>query len=206
MSTSKKVIVKISEPLRQFFALDQLYIFANDYSDVVSCLLNQFPLFANFYRSIESKSKFQDIAMIEDRRVINTSLYSKKLTKDTEIFLVPLIFGNQMSYSDYYSELSSSFIYPLFGLSTASYESSDLEGLDKRILDSSLFGNAEQIYDVDVRKNNDSFGVLKITNNANLPVPIIYGMTRASGTVINTYIKNYRADPDIFRVKDVMIE
>lgn len=206
MSNLKKVTVKISEPLLQFFKVEQLVIFANDYSDIVSCLLNQFPSFADFYRSIEGKSKFQDIVMIEDRRAVNSAVYSKKLTKDTEVFLAPLMFGNQMSYSDYYSELASSFIYPLFGLSTASYETSDFEGLDKRILDSSLFGNAEQIYDVDIRQDNDSFGALRITNNANLPVPIIYGMTRAAGTVINTYIKSYRTDPDIFRVRDVMIK
>jgi len=206
MNTSKKVTVKISEPLLQFFEVEEIVIFASDYSDIISCLLNQFPYFYKFYTSIDSKSKFQDICLIEDRRPINSSLYSKKLTKDTEVFLAPLIFGNQMSYSEYYSELSSSFIYPLFGLSTASYETSDFEGLNKRIIDSSLFGNAEQIYDVNIRTQNDSFGALRINNNANLPVPIIYGMTRASGTIINTYIKSYRADPDIFSVKDVMVK
>lgn len=206
MSTLKKVIVKISEPLFQFFNTDTIEIFANDYNDIISCLLNQFPSFSKFCNSVDSKSKFQDVCIIENRRPINTAMYSKKLSKDTEIFLVPLIFGNQMSYSDYYSELSSSFIYPLFGLSTSSYETSDFEGLNKRIVDSSLFGNAEQIYDVNIRTQNDSFGALRITNNANLPVPIIYGMTRASGTIINTYIKSYRSDPDIFRVKDVMVQ
>lgn len=201
------IIVKINKQLQKLCNnTSEFSISIEDYYDVFSALNNYFPKLKE-YLTI-NKGVFQDIAIVHNGKVIKGNNLKAQVNDPSPIYIVPLIFGSQQSYdfTDLYKDIKASSIYPLFGLSTAVSEQSDFEGLDRRIVESSLFRNAERVYDVGLRKNNDIFSSLKLNTNANLPVGLIYGMTRVSGTVINSYVKNYRCDPDIFRVKDVIVE
>jgi hypothetical protein len=204
-----KVTLKVTKPLQQYIPQTELQLEVSDYFDIVAALKSLFPPFKKLLSSIKSNvSNHQDICLVHNSKVIETRQLATPIRNSNPIYLTPVIFGGAPTYgvesSAYYNSLKSSFMYPLFGLSTASYEQMDVEGMGKRVADSSLFGRAESIYDVEFRENNDLFRELKITNTANAPVGLIYGETRVAGNNINTYIKNYRANPDFFRVSDVV--
>ena len=203
-----KITVNINKPLRSFFDdRSDVILDASDYFDIYSGLKNMFPKFNKLLNSIKNtESKFQDVVFIQDNKIIDVSKFKLIIKENLEVSLTPVFFGAAPSYtfSNLYSDIKSSFMYPLFGLSTASTESSDFEGLDKRILDSSLFGRAEEVYAAGMRTENDVFGDLQINTNAKLPIGLHYGLVRVSGTLINNYTKTYRCDPDVFRVKDVI--
>jgi len=208
MKNSMKVTVHINKPLRYFFDdRSEISLDAIDYFDIYSALKNMFPKFEKLLNTLKNAStKFQDVVFINDSKVIDVTKFKLSVKENSKISLTPVFFGASESYnfSNLYEDIKSSYMYPLFGLSTASTDSSDFEGLDKRILDSSLFGRAEQVYAAGTRKNNDTFGELQINTNANLPIGLHYGMVRVAGTLINNYTKSYRCDPDVFRVKDVI--
>lgn len=204
-----KVTLKITKPLQQYIPKSEVEIEASDYFDILAALKNLFPEFKKLLSKIKSNiSNHQDVCLVHNKKVIDSKQLSLPIRTDSPVYLTPVIFGGAPTYgtqsSDYYNSLKSSFMYPLFGLSTASYEQMDLEGIGRRVADSSLFGRAENIYDVEFRESNDIFRELKITNTVNAPVGLIYGETRVAGNIINAYIKNYRANPDFFKVEDIM--
>lgn len=204
-----KVTLKITKPLQQYIPTSELQLEVSDYYSVLLALKNLFPDFKTLLSRIKSNvSNHQDVCLVQSSKVIDNNYLSFKVNNPDPIFIAPVMFGGAPTYgadsSTYYNSLKSSFMFPLFGLSTASYEQMDLEGIGKRVADSSLFGRAENIYDVEAREGNDIFRELKITNTANAPVGLIYGETRVAGNLINAYVKNYRANPDFFRVKDIM--
>jgi len=202
-----KITLNITKPIQSFIPIKSLTLDVSDYSDIVSALKNQFPNFENFLNKLKhSQNKHQEIVLVQDERVIDAKRSKLKITSSNPIYVVPILCGHSTNYgfTDLYNDVQSSFLFPLFGLSSAGSEQMEFEGLDRRIRDSSLFRRADEIYDVGLRNNNDIFGSLKINTTANLPVPLNYGMTRVSGTLINAYIKNYRADPDEFKVHDIV--
>lgn len=202
-----KIIVKITKPLKRYFTDSEISLEVSDFEDIVSALKNLFPKFNELLSQIRSKTdKFQDIVLVQDKKPVDIKKYKFPLTSSSPIYVVPILFGhsNNYGFTDLYKDIKSSFLFPLFGLSTAGTEQMDFEGLDRRIRDSSLFGRAEDIYDVGLRNSNDVFGALNINTTANSPIPLNYGLIRVSGTLINAYIRNYRADPDEFRLKDII--
>lgn len=204
-----KTTLKITKPLQQYIPYSELHLEVSDYYSITLALKNLFPDFKALLSRIKSNiSNHQDICLVQSGKVISKNHLSFKVNNPDPIYVAPIIFGGAPTYgansSDYYNSLKSSFMFPLFGLSTASYEQMDLEGIGKRVADSSLFGRAENIYDVEAREANDIFRELKITNTANAPVALIYGETRVAGNLINAYIKNYRANPDFFRLGDIV--
>lgn len=204
-----KITLKITKPLQQYIPHSELHLEVTDYFDILAALKSLFPAFKTLLTTIKSNvSNHQDICFVHNNKVINNKQLTIPIRVDSPIYLAPVIFGGAPTYgvqsSAYYNSLKSSFMFPLFGLSTASSEQMDLEGMGKRIADSSLFGRAESIYDVEFREGNDIFRELKITNTANAPVGLIYGETRVAGNIINAYIKNYRANPDFFRLGDIV--
>jgi len=204
-----KITLKITKPLQQYIPTSELQVEVSDYYSILLALKNLFPEFKSLLSRIKSNvSNHQDVCLVQSGKVVDNNYLSFKIKNSDPIYITPIIFGGAPTYgvnsSAYYNSLKSSFMFPLFGLSTASYEQMDLEGIGKRVADSSLFGRAESIYDVAAREGSDIFRELKITNSANSPVGLIYGETRVAGNIINAYIKNYRANPDFFRVKDVI--
>ena len=204
-----KITVVIHKTLQKFIPTKSHSIEAEDYYDILSFLKNHYPEFKTFLTRLKSSdTKNQDVCLIQNKKVIESKLLNLPIRREDTIYLVPIFFGAAPTYgaksSTYYNDLKASFLYPLFGLSTATYEQMDLEGMGRRIADSSLFGRAESIYDVPFREDNDIFKGLKITNTANIPVPIVYGQTRVAGNNINTYIKNYRTNPDFFKLGDAI--
>lgn len=204
-----KIILKVTKPLQQYIPKSELQLEVSDYYSILLALKSLFPEFKVLLSKIKSNiSNHQDVCFVQNNKVIDKNQLSFSIKNDSPIYITPIIFGGAPTYgvesSAYYNSLKSSFMFPLFGLSTASYEQMDLEGIGKRVADSSLFGRAENIYDVEFRENNDIFRELKLTNTSNAPVGLIYGETRAAGNIINTYIKNYRANPDFFRLGDIV--
>ena len=204
-----KIIVNITKSLQPSIPHESLEILANDYYDIFSFLREQFPKVRELVSINKTKhSSFEDFCLIQNKKVIEISKLRNKIRSDSPIYLVPIVFGGAPTYgtrsSSYYNDLKASFMYPLFGLSTASYEQMDLEGLHKRVIDSSLFGRAENVYDVGVRESNDIFKGLQLTNSSKNFVPLVYGEIRVAGNIINSRVTNYRAHPDLFRVTDVV--
>jgi predicted phage tail protein len=202
-----KITLNVTKPLRKFIPTKSLILDVHDFSDIVSALKNQFPKFENFLNELkQSKIKHQEVVLVQGDRVIDAKRSKLKLTSDNPISVVPVLYGHSNTYgfTDLYNDVQSSFLFPLFGLITAGQEQMEFEGLDRRVRDSSLFRRASEIYDVGLRTQNDIFGSLKINTTANSPVPLNYGMIRVSGTLINAYVKNYRADPDEFKVHDIV--
>lgn len=204
-----RITVQISKSLQKFIPVPVTSLEVTDYRDIFNFFKAQYPDFKQFISKNKSSSdKYQDVCLIQDEKVVDARKLTMPIRSPNDIFLGPVIFGAAPTYgtnsSDYYNDLKNSFLYPLFGLSTASYEAMDLEGLNRRVVDSSLFGRAENIYDVPFREGNDIFKGLKVTNTANLPVPLVYGQSRVAGNNINTYIKSYRTNPDFFKVSDVV--
>lgn len=204
-----KITVLITSPLIAFIPVLEHSIEVKDYYDVLSYLKNQYPDFSTFLTKLKATTtKYQDVCLVQNDKVIETRKLKSAIRSDSPIYVSPVLFGSAPTYgsrsSAYYNDLKTSFLYPLFGLSTATYEQMDLEGMGKRVADSSLFGRAENIYDVSFREGNDIFKGLKVTNTANAPVPLVYGQSRVAGNNINTYIKSYRANPDFFRVSDII--
>lgn len=200
-----QVTLKILSPLQPFFNnVNSLEIDVSDYWDIYSALVNMFPAFKNLLNSMENKNhKFQDVVFVEKSNIIDVSKFKIPFRKPSEVYLAPVLFG-AYDFKDLYTDVKKSFLFPLLGLSTAGSESMDMEGLDKRIIESSIFRNQDRLYATGIRRQNDIFEGLKVNVNAGLPIALIYGMHQVSGTAINTYIKNYRCDPDIFRVQDVV--
>jgi predicted phage tail protein len=204
-----KVTVLITKPLQSFISKSSIDLEVFDYSDILSALKELFPAFKKFLSvNRQIRDKYQDVCLVQNSKVIDLGRLRNKIQSEEPVYITPIIFGGAPTYgtesSNYYNNMKSSFMYPLFGLSTATLEQMDLEGLNKRIADSSLFGRAENIYDVDIRTDNDIFGGLKLTNIANLPVPLAYGEVRTAGNLINSYIATYKTNPDFFKVTDIM--
>jgi hypothetical protein len=205
-----KITLKVTKPLQQYIPKSELQLEVSDYYSILLALKSLFPEFKALLSKIKSNiSNHQDVCFIQDNKIIDKNQLSFSIKNSAPIYITPVVFGGAptlgIESSKYYNSLKSSFMFPLFGLSTASYEQMDLEGIGKRVADSSLFGRAENIYDVGFRENNDIFRELKLTNTSNTPVGLIYGETRAAGNIINAYIKNYRANPDFFRLGDIVI-
>lgn len=204
-----KITVNVSKSLQKFIPIPTVTLEIVDYRDIFNFFKAQYPEFKKFVSKNKSTdTTYQDVCLIHNRKVIDANQLDMPVRSKNNVFLGPIIFGAAPTYgtssSNYYNELKSSFLYPLFGLSTAGYEAMDLEGLNRRVVDSSLFGRAESIYDVPFREGNDIFKGLKITNTANLPVPLVYGQSRVAGNNINTYVKSYRTNPDFFKVSDLL--
>lgn len=204
-----RVTVQITKTLKEFIPNSTIELEVIDYLDILSALKEQFSDFRHLLlRNKSKKTPFEDFCFIQDNKIIDTKSFRKKICSNSAIFLAPLIFGGAPTYgaasSNFYNSIKSSFMYPLFGLSTASYEQMDLEGLHKRVIDSSLFGRAENIYDVGVREGSDVFKGLQLTNSSKNFVPLVYGETRVAGNIINTRLTNFRANPDLFKVSDIL--
>lgn len=204
-----RVTVQITKALKEFIPRSSIELEVIDYLDILSALKEQFLDFKQLLlRNKAKRAPFEDFCLIQDSKIIDTRNFRNRIASNSTIYIAPLIFGGAPTYgaasSNFYNNMKSSFMYPLFGLSTASYEQMDLEGLHKRVVDSSLFGRAENIYDVGVRENNDIFKGLQLTNSSKSFVPLVYGETRVAGNVINTRVTNFRANPDLFKVSDIL--
>ena len=87
-----------------------------------------------------------------------------------------------------------------YGATTAlSNQELAFTGLNKRILESSLFGQAKTAFDTAQRKAitgegagdpSTGFGALSLTSISGQYVPIHFGYVRTSGAIINQYIKH----------------
>lgn len=193
-----RVTVHFSKLLQPLTDTESFTVTGTSYFDIVSAVKQLF---------IKLSSLKTPLLLVDGDLII----HNDKLPfspKSSDIFIVPAITGNQ----DLISGLSA-----FYGTTTAlSSEELALTGLNKRILDSSLFGKAQTAFDISQRasdrasgisENTDDpttgFGSLTITSVSGQKVPLHFGMVRTGGAVINQYIKHIqRGGVDSVKVSD----
>lgn len=187
-----KHIIKFSKLLNEIIDIETLEIEVSTYYDIISALYNMIPTL--------SKLKNEKLALI-DGDIFITLNDLNRVPKNKEIFLVPTFGGS--STIDSFGNLEM-----FYGTNTAmSANEVYMNGINKRILDSSLFGQAKTAYDIAQRTynrnsgktdgNNDpstGFGSLTHTSLVGQAIPLTYGMVRTSGAIINQFTRNIQND------------
>lgn len=180
--------MKVTLILNKIFNNDNIILEADTYRDIVSALLNIFP----------STLAFKKISIIDGDRLVTSQLLDFS-PKNSVIHIQPQICGGLNSGFDSLGNL-----FQFYGTTTAvSTEAMALTGLNKRILDSSLFGKSQTAFDVSQRASNrdtnvkedtndptTGFGSLNVTSIKGQQVPLHFGLVRTSGAIINQYIKH----------------
>lgn len=178
--------------------VDGCSIDADTYADIVSACRNIL-----CYDIINNK---QIIFMICNDKIITNDIIDFKIA-DSNIFIVPAISGGTAI--DSVGNLTA-----FYG--SGSVEMASISSLNRRILDSSLYGKATIAFDIAQRKtrrangelegNEDpstGFGSISITSAYGQPIPLHFGLVRTAGAVINYYIKHIqRGAVDSVRVSD----
>jgi len=183
------ITVHFSTLLKNYLpSTEAITIDVDSYREVVSAVYNLFPKL----RSIKiAKLLF----VSEDKILRDTDLDFKP--KYSDVHIVPSISGG--SSFDSLGNLTQ-----FYGSTTAlGNEELAYTGLNKRILESSLFGKAQTAFDIAQRRSSTStntdettgdpstgFGSLSLTSIAGQFVPLHFGYVRTSGAVINQYIKH----------------
>lgn len=205
-----KVTVKFSKLLQKYTQRSSIEISVSSYRDILSACLNLLPVFReNFY----SQKLYKSLTLVDnDKYVRNFELDFSP--KSNAVWLVPTISGGVASSFDSLGNLSI-----FYGASSpVSTQEVALRGIDKRIRDSALFGQAATAFDISQRRaNRDSgvldnsedptrgFGSLAPMSAAGQNIPLHFGLVRTSGVIISQYIKHIqRGGIDTIRVADYL--
>lgn len=187
-----KHTIKFSKLFKDLIPATTMDVVAESYHDIISALYNLVPQLLNL--------NTEKLALIDgDTFVTINDLYRKP--KNKEIILVPSfggasnidLFGNLEMFYGNNLAMSSNEVYTV--------------GLNKRILDSSLFGKATTAYDIAQRQLNrklgktdgnqdpsTGFGSLTHTSLVGQAIPLTYGMVRTSGAIVNQFSRNIQND------------
>lgn len=194
------ITVHFSKLLQQYTRVDSFVTECTSYFDIVSAVKQLFSKLSHINTTL----------LLVDGELIVSNDKLPFCPKSQNIFIVPAIAGSQ----DTLTGLSA-----FYGLTTAlSSEELALTGLNKRILDSALFGKAQTAFDISQRASDRAsgisegtddpttgFGSLTITSVSGQKVPLHFGMVRTGGAVINQYIKHIqRGGIDSVKVSDYM--
>ncbi len=198
---SKLLIKKANIPVA-------LSIDVDTYRDILSALINLFP---NMATILDIRKKRNNIAILDNGRLIRDFELDFSPRSDT-LHIVPLISGGLATGFDSLGNLSL-----FYGSSSAiSNQAVALSGLNKRILESSLYGQSQTAFDTAARASNRAsglqegtddpttgFGSLALTSAAGQNIPLNFGLVRTSGAVISSYIKHIqRGNIDTVKVTD----
>lgn len=198
-----KATVHFKYPLNIYLGHASIDINVDSYREVVtacSALLHKFK---------ELLLKKEHLCLVCKDTVIGVEQLDFSV-KDKDVYVVPIIAGNSS-----FDSLGNLDIF--YGTNKVyDTESMLLSGLDRRIADSSLFGQAETAFDTAQRKKNrddgtlegnedpsTGFGSLNLNSIYGQPVPLHFGLVRTSGTILNSYIKHIqRGRVDNVKVSD----
>lgn len=206
-----KVTLIFSNLLRKKLDLPELVeLDISSYRDIVSACSNIFPSLKSYIATLKNKNT---LSIVDGTNVIKSFELDFK-PKSNRIILIPTVVGGLASGFDSLGNLSI-----FYGSSSAiSNQAVALTGLNKRILESSLFGQSQTAFDTAARASNRTsglnentddpttgFGSLSLTNAIGQNIPLNFGLVRTSGAVINTYIKHIqRGNIDNVKVSDYL--
>lgn len=188
-----KVTVQLSKLFN--YPVEAISIEVDKYRDVFSAVYNLLG------------SSEDIVALIDNGNIVWPELLDFA-PKSNILYLTPTIGGS-------FDSLGNMSIF--YGSSTAlSTQELALTGLNKRILESSLYGQAQTAFDTVQRANDRAkgiventddpttgFGSLTLTSLAGKQVPLHFGLVKTSGAVINQVIKHIqRGGVDSVRVID----
>jgi predicted phage tail protein len=179
-----KVTVNLSSILNN---ISELTLDINTYRDIVSALVNLMPDIRN-----------RQIVLVDGDSII----YKDKLEfspKTDTIHVVPLIAGGLSSSFDSLGNLTM-----FYGSGTViGNQELALTGLDRRIIESSLYGKAQTAFDIAQRASDresgitegtddptTGFGTLTITSVKGQHIPLHFGLVRTSGALINQNVRH----------------
>lgn len=200
-----KVTVSFSKVLSQKVNISNISIDVYTYRDVLEACQNLLPEI----KSIIKKRTF--VSLVCNDRIVQPYELDFKISSD-KITIVPTVGGGVATSFDSLGNLNI-----FYGASkTFSNEQQNLTGINRRIADSSLFGQAQTAFDISQRRTNRAdgtiegnedpttgFGSLTITSVYGQPIPLHFGLVRTGGAVINSYIKHIqRGGVDTVRVSD----
>lgn len=198
-----KITVIFTNALAKVLKTPKLLIDANTYRDVVSAVINLLP-----------NSKIlatENVMILSGNKIISKQELDFKIKLDT-IYMVPVISGGNNSGFDSLGNLLQ-----FYGTTTAlGNQEMALTGLNRRVLESSLFGKSKIAYDIAQRAANRSnnlqenvddpstgFGSLNISSINGQNVPLIFGRARVAGVLIGQHVKHIqRAGIDDIKVTD----
>ena len=200
-----RVTVLFSKVLANKIGLSTIDIDISTYRDVLEACQNLIPSIKKVIR------KRTIISLVCGERVIQPYELDFKISA-TEVMLVPTVAGGISSSFDSLGNLNI-----FYGTNKAySNEQQALSGINRRIVDSSLFGQSQTAFDIIQRRNNRAdgtlegngdpstgFGALNISSIYGQSIPLHFGLVRTSGSVINSYIKHVqRGEADTVKVSD----
>lgn len=204
-----KVTLKPVDKLKEIFGLDSWEVDVSTYEDILSSCINLFPSFSEFINNISS---IDFIQLIDGDSIID-KFKLKFPVKSSEIYLVPTVKGGIKV-----DELNNLVVF-YGGDLTATNQEINVTSFQSRVQDSFLFGKATTAFDTIYRKQQGNentnrgssdpstgFGALSLSSAAGTPVPLVFGMHRVPGTIINSYIKHIlRLNSDVVRVTDYVL-
>lgn len=200
-----KVTVQFTKSLIKKLQLDCLTVEAESYRDIIEACKVLVPGLKNLLNSRILLS-----LVCEDKAITCSELDFK--ISSSQVFIVPAVCGGATTSFDSLGNLNI-----FYGASKAfSSEEMLITGFNRRVIDSSLFGQAQTAFDISQRKTlredgvlegsedpTTGFGSLNITSAYGQPIPLHFGLVRVSGAVINSYVKHIqRGSTDSVRVSD----
>jgi predicted phage tail protein len=180
----------------------------DSYKDIISALVNLFPQLSSM---ISTSKKKNCLVLLDGDKLVRNSEFDFKPRSNT-IYIVPTVSGGLTSGFDSLGNLSL-----FYGSSSAmSNQAVALTGLNRRILESSLYGQSQTAFDIALRASNRAsglsentddpttgFGSLSLTTAAGQNIALNFGLVRTSGAVISSYIKHIqRGNIDTVKVTD----
>lgn len=200
-----RVTVQFIKALQKKLGINSFEIDVSSYRDIVSACQTLIP------STLQFVNKSSCISLVCNGKTISPSELDFKVS-DSKVYIVPSISGGSLTSFDSLGNLNI-----FYGASKAySNEEVGLSGINRRIIDSSLFGQAQTAFDVAQRRTlrqdgtlegsedpTTGFGSLNITSAYGQPIPLNFGLVRVGGSVINSYIKHIqRGTVDSVRVTD----
>lgn len=200
-----RVTVQLSSLLAKRLKIDEIIIDAVTYRDVLDACKNLLPGVTDIIK------KRTAVSLVCKDKCISLQELDFKVSDDI-LRLVPTVSGGVAGSFDSLGNLNI-----FYGASKAySTEEMSITGVNRRIIDSSLFGQSETAFDTAQRRsarqdgtlegNEDpttGFGSINLTSVYGQPIPLNFGLVRVGGAVINSYIKHIqRGSVDSVRVSD----
>lgn len=200
-----RVIVQFTKALKKRLSTENLSVEVYSYRDVIEACKVLVP---GMKTILDDKIV---LSLVCDNQVIRCYELDFKV-KSSSIFIVPAVCGGATTSFDSLGNLN------IFYGTTKAFSSEEMliSGLNRRIVDSSLFGQAQTAFDISQRKSlredgtlegsedpTTGFGSLNITSAYGQSVPLHFGLVRVGGAVVNSYIKHIqRGSADSVRVAD----
>jgi predicted phage tail protein len=201
------ITVNFSKLLVKYTNTPSIILDASTYSDVVSACLSLFP---SIKQNIIKHSLGNQLTLIDGDYLVRNYELGHAIKGDT-IYIIPTVSGrNQVSFD------SLGNVSLFYGSGAVSPSTTDLSGLQKRILESSLYGKSSTAFDIAQRRKDRESGSLDAANDPTTgfgslgtmvapgtSIPLHFGMVRTSGALITQYIKHIqRGGVDNIKVKD----